>query len=88
MASNTQCSRQLLGPLLPPKNLEEEDIEFLKEDEEEEEDDSAFVDAEELCSGGVVAGSLPGRLHGKRARPLAMHGGGGWWRLSLVPCPR
>ncbi|XP_049638747.1 DNA helicase B [Suncus etruscus] len=65
MACKSQSSRQLLGPLLPPKDVEEEDIEYLKEDEEEEEDDSAFVDAEELCSGGVVAGSLPGRLHVK-----------------------
>lgn len=49
--------RELLGPLNPYKSDDEE------EDcaQEEGEQDSEFVDAEELCSGGIKAGSLPGR---------------------------
>ncbi|XP_055986753.1 DNA helicase B [Sorex fumeus] len=62
MACLSQSLRQLQGPLLAFKeSVEEEDMDCLKEDEEEE-DDPEFVDAEELCSGGVKAGSLPGRL--------------------------
>ncbi|XP_054974006.1 DNA helicase B isoform X2 [Sorex araneus] len=62
MACLTQSLRQLQGPLLPPKDLVEEDMDDVKEEEEEEEDDPGFLDAEELCSGGVKAGGLPGRL--------------------------
>ncbi|XP_004675979.1 PREDICTED: DNA helicase B [Condylura cristata] len=52
--------RELQGTLLPPKDpVEELDPEFPKEELEEEED-LEFVDAEELCSGGVKAGGLPG----------------------------
>ncbi|XP_006147357.1 DNA helicase B [Tupaia chinensis] len=51
--------RQLHGLLLPPKDLVEEDCDYV---DAEEDDDAAFVDAEELCSGAVRAGSLPGRL--------------------------
>ncbi|XP_076967451.1 DNA helicase B [Tamandua tetradactyla] len=50
----------LQGPLLPPKDLEEADDDYLKEDIEED-DDPVFVDAEELCSGGLKASCLPGR---------------------------
>lgn len=55
--------RELLGPLNPYKSDDEE------EDcaQEEGEQDSEFVDAEELCSGGIKAGSLPGRMRGERA---------------------
>ncbi|XP_003405632.1 DNA helicase B isoform X1 [Loxodonta africana] len=56
-----QPLRELRGPLCPPKDLVEEDTDYLKEDMEEDED-PVFVDAEELCSGGVKAGCLPGRL--------------------------
>ncbi|XP_036723065.1 DNA helicase B isoform X2 [Balaenoptera musculus] len=61
MASLSQALRELQGPLLPPKDLVEDEDDYLKGDAEEEED-TVFVDAEELCSGGVKAGSLPGRL--------------------------
>lgn len=66
MASLSQRLRELQGPLLPPKDLVEESDDYLKEDVEDD-DDSVFVDAEELCSGGVKAGSLPGRLRGEEA---------------------
>uniref|UniRef100_A0A8C8YH22 DNA helicase B n=1 Tax=Prolemur simus TaxID=1328070 RepID=A0A8C8YH22_PROSS len=61
MAESSQRLRALRGPLLPPKDLVEEDDDCLREDVEEDED-TVFVDAEELCSGGVKAGGLPGRL--------------------------
>ncbi|KAM9671645.1 DNA helicase B isoform 1-T1 [Trichechus inunguis] len=61
MAALNQPLRELQGPLFPPKDLVEEDVDCLKEDVEEDED-PVFVDAEELCSGGVKAGCLPGRL--------------------------
>uniref|UniRef100_A0A8C3VVR1 DNA helicase B n=1 Tax=Catagonus wagneri TaxID=51154 RepID=A0A8C3VVR1_9CETA len=57
----SQPLRELRGPLLPPKDLVEGEDDYLREDVEEDED-AVFVDAEELCSGGVKAGSLPGRL--------------------------
>lgn len=61
-----QCLlRELRGPLNPCKDDEEEE-DCAQEDEEDQ--DSEFVDAEELCSGGIKAGSLPGRLRGERAR--------------------
>ncbi|XP_008682477.1 DNA helicase B isoform X1 [Ursus maritimus] len=61
MACSSRHLRELQGPLLPPKDLAMEDDDCLKEDVEEDED-LEFVDAEELCSGGVKAGTLPGRL--------------------------
>ncbi|XP_036918997.1 DNA helicase B isoform X2 [Sturnira hondurensis] len=60
MATSSPWLRELCGPLLPSKALVEESDECLMEDVED--DDPAFVDAEELCSGGVKAGSLPGCL--------------------------
>lgn len=56
--------RELLGPLHPYKSDDEEED---CEQEEEGEQDSEFVDAEELCSGGIKAGSLPGRTRGEPA---------------------
>ncbi|XP_016003977.2 DNA helicase B isoform X2 [Rousettus aegyptiacus] len=61
MASMKPLLRELQGPLLPVKDLVEESDDYLKE-EDEEDVEPAFVDAEELCSGGLKAGSLPGRL--------------------------
>lgn len=61
--------RELQGLLLPPKNPEEESDDCLKEDVEEDED-PVFIDAEELCSGGLKAGGLPGRLWGEEASCL------------------
>ncbi|OWK16738.1 HELB [Cervus elaphus hippelaphus] len=61
MASLSQPLLELQGPLLPPKDLVEDEDEYLREDAEGDED-TVFLDAEELCSGGVNAGSLPGRL--------------------------
>jgi DNA helicase B len=66
MAGSSEQLRELVGPLLPPKDQVEEDDDYGREEVEEEED-SVFVDAEELCSGGVKAGCLPGRLRGERA---------------------
>ncbi|ELW67017.1 DNA helicase B [Tupaia chinensis] len=43
--------RQLHGLLLPPKDLVEEDCDYV---DAEEDDDAAFVDAEELCSGAIT----------------------------------
>lgn len=54
--------RELLGPLHPYKSDDEEED---CAQEEEGEQDSEFVDAEELCSGGIKAGSLPGRMRGE-----------------------
>ncbi|KAM7244402.1 hypothetical protein CapIbe_005010 [Capra ibex] len=61
MASSSQPLLELQGPLLPPKDMVEEEDEYLREDAEEDED-TVFLDAEELCSGGINAGSLPGLL--------------------------
>ncbi|XP_027709959.1 DNA helicase B isoform X2 [Vombatus ursinus] len=50
------------GPLLPDKSpLEEEDEDKDGVVEEDEEDEPLFVDAEELCNGGLRSGSLPSR---------------------------
>lgn len=71
MASRNQPWRELQGPLLPPKALVEGSEDGLVEEEDglvEEEDEPVFVDAEELCSGGLRAGSLPGCVHGEEAR--------------------
>ena len=62
MAGPCLLLRELQGPLNPSKDEEEEDC----AQEDEEDQDSEFVDAEELCSGGIKAGSLPGRLRGER----------------------
>ncbi|XP_004861153.1 DNA helicase B isoform X1 [Heterocephalus glaber] len=63
MAGVSKNLRELVGPLLPPKDQVEEEDEFAMGDGEEEAEDSVFVDAEELCSGGVKAGGLPWRQH-------------------------
>ncbi|XP_066114301.1 DNA helicase B isoform X1 [Saccopteryx bilineata] len=60
MACLGQSLRELRGPLLPSKEPEESEA-YVMEDVEEDED-PVFVDAEELCSGGMKAGSLPGSL--------------------------
>lgn len=65
MAGLCVLPRELLGPLHPYKDDDEED-DCMQEDEGEQ--DSEFVDAEELCSGGIKAGNLPGRIRGERAR--------------------
>ncbi|XP_037369943.1 DNA helicase B [Talpa occidentalis] len=59
MALPSRHLRELQGALLPPKDPAE-DPEQDSVKEEVEEDDLEFVDAEELCSGGVKPGSLPG----------------------------
>lgn len=63
MARECLLLRELLGPLHPDKDGEEEEC----VQEEEGDQDLEFVDAEELCSGGIRAGSLPGRIRGERA---------------------
>ncbi|XP_075810234.1 DNA helicase B isoform X2 [Microtus pennsylvanicus] len=88
MAGSCLLLRELQGPLNPSKDEEEED--YAQEDEEDQ--DSEFVDAEELCSGGIKAGSLPGRLRvsipdentGEKCTvsgrfPLT----GSWWQVKV-----
>ncbi|KAH0515360.1 DNA helicase B [Microtus ochrogaster] len=88
MAGPCLLLRELQGPLNPSKDEEEEDC----AQEDEEDQDSEFVDAEELCSGGIKAGSLPGRLRvsipdentGEKCTvsgrfPLT----GSWWRVKV-----
>ncbi|XP_028725445.1 DNA helicase B [Peromyscus leucopus] len=80
--------RELRGPLHPDKDDTEEEC----VQEEDGDRDSEFVDAEELCSGGIQAGSLPGRARVSipdeltkeqctvRGRfPLL----GPWWRVKV-----
>ncbi|XP_024432182.2 DNA helicase B isoform X1 [Desmodus rotundus] len=94
MATSSPRLRELCGPLLPSKALVEESDDYLMEDVEDE--DTAFVDAEELCSGGVKAGSLPGCLRVVIADentqeqcevfgrfPLT----GPWWRVKVQVKP-
>ncbi|VTJ65305.1 Hypothetical predicted protein [Marmota monax] len=87
--------RELRGPLLPPKDPVEEEDDYLKEDVEEDED-SVFVDAEELCSGGVKAGSLPGRIEvlipdENTQEECKVFGRfpitGAWWRVKVQVKP-
>ncbi|KAL2776087.1 DNA helicase B [Daubentonia madagascariensis] len=91
MARSSQYLRELQGPLLPPKDVEEEDDDYLREDVEEDED-PVFVDAEELCSGGAKAGSLPGRLRvlipdENTQEQCTVFGRfpitGSWWRVKV-----
>nr|XP_012300374.2 DNA helicase B isoform X2 [Aotus nancymaae] len=96
MARSSQYLRQLQGPLLPPKDLvEEEDDDYLRDDVEEDED-SVFVDAEELCSGGVKAGSLPGCIRvlipdENTQEKCKVFGRfpitGAWWRVKVQVKP-
>ncbi|XP_028614967.1 DNA helicase B [Grammomys surdaster] len=80
--------RELLGPLHPYKSDDEEDC----AQEEEGEQDSEFVDAEELCSGGIKAGSLPGRMRvsipdENTKEKCTVYGRfplkGPWWRVKV-----
>ena len=72
MACSSQPLLELLGPQLPPKGLGEGEDEHFREDAEADED-TVFLDAEELCSGGVNAGSLPGLLRGEEiTRPAGV----------------
>ncbi|XP_017371337.1 DNA helicase B [Cebus imitator] len=96
MARSSQYLRPLQGPLLPPKDLvEEEDDDYLRDDVEEDED-SVFVDAEELCSGGVKAGSLPGCIRvlipdENTQEKCKVFGRfpitGAWWRVTVQVKP-
>ncbi|XP_008566056.1 PREDICTED: DNA helicase B, partial [Galeopterus variegatus] len=95
MARLSQHLRELQGPLLPPKDLVELDEDYLKEDVEEDED-PVFVDAEELCSGGVKAGNLPGQLRifisDENTQELCEVFGrfpitGPWWRVKVQAKP-
>nr|XP_020007114.1 DNA helicase B [Castor canadensis] len=95
MAGSSEQLRELVGPLLPPKDQVEEDDDYGREEVEEEED-SVFVDAEELCSGGVKAGCLPGRLRvlipdEKTQENCQVFGRfpitGPWWRVKVKVKP-
>ncbi|XP_029398310.1 DNA helicase B isoform X2 [Mus pahari] len=81
--------RELLGPLHPYKSDDEEED---CAQEEEGEQDSEFVDAEELCSGGIKAGSLPGRTRvsipdENTKEKCSVYGRfplqGPWWRVKV-----
>lgn len=79
MAGPCLLLRELQGPLNPSKDEEEEDC----AQEDEEDQDSEFVDAEELCSGGIKAASLgvsavSDRRLGRVYRVLS---------LFTAPCP-
>lgn len=89
MAPVRQPLRELQGPLLPPKNLEDEDEDCVREDAEDDED-LEFVDAEELCGGGVKAGTLPGRVRGEgaAARGSGTAGGSASGSAGRVGAPR
>ncbi|XP_051026374.1 DNA helicase B [Acomys russatus] len=89
MAGPCVLLRELLGPLHPYKGDDEEE-DCVQEDEGDLE--SEFVDAEELCSGGIKAGSLPGRIrvsipdeHTKEK--CTVYGRfplrGAWWRVKV-----
>ena len=82
MALVRQPLRELQGPLLPPKNLEDEDEDCVREDAEDDED-LEFVDAEELCGGGVKAGTLPGRVRGEGAAARGSGTAGGRERFRV-----
>nr|XP_023423371.1 DNA helicase B isoform X2 [Cavia porcellus] len=94
MASVSQHLRELVGPLLPPKDQVEEE-----EDDcgmEEETEDSVFVDAEELCSGGLKAGGLPSCsqviIHDESTQKQCKVVGrfpikGPWWRVKVQVKP-
>ncbi|XP_033077254.1 DNA helicase B [Trachypithecus francoisi] len=95
MARSSGYLRQLQGPLLPPKDLVEEDEDYLNDDVQEDED-SVFVDAEELCSGGVKAGSLPGCIRvlipDENTQETCKVLGrfpitGAWWRVKVQVKP-
>lgn len=82
--------RELLGPLYPYKSDDEE--EDCAQEEEEGDQDSEFVDAEELCSGGIKAGSLPGRMRvsipdENTKEKCTVYGRfplkGPWWRVKV-----
>ncbi|GAB1295609.1 DNA helicase B [Apodemus speciosus] len=83
--------RELLGPLYPYKSDDEEE-DCAQEEEEEGDQDSEFVDAEELCSGGIKAGSLPGRMRvsipdENTKEKCTVYGRfplkGPWWRVKV-----
>lgn len=91
----SQPLRELQGPLLPPKDLLEAEDDYLREDVEDDED-TVFVDAEELCSGGIKAGSLPGRLRvsildENTQQQCDVFGRfplmGAWWRVKVQVKP-
>lgn len=81
--------RELLGPLHPYKSDDEEEDCAQEEEGEQEEE---FVDAEELCSGGIKAGSLPGRARVSipdeyTKEKCTVYGRfplkGPWWRVKV-----
>ncbi|KAM4881808.1 DNA helicase B isoform 2-T2 [Thomomys bottae] len=95
MSGSNQHLRQLVGPLLPFKEEGEEDGEDPREEVEEDED-SVFLDAEELCSGGIKAGSLAGRLRvtipdeltGENCEVIGRFPfTGAWWRVRVQVKP-
>ncbi|KAM6154223.1 DNA helicase B [Erethizon dorsatum] len=95
MAGLNQHLLELVGPLLPPRDQAEEEDDYGMELGEEAED-SAFVDAEELCSGGVKAGSLPWHrlviIYDENTQEQCKVVGrfpitGPWWRVKVQVQP-
>ncbi|XP_023572040.1 DNA helicase B [Octodon degus] len=99
MASRNQKLLELVGPLLPRRDQEEEGDDCGTEEEEEEgeeQEDTEFLDAEELCSGGCKAGGLPGRRHviihdENTQKQFKVFGRfpitGPWWRVKVQAKP-
>ncbi|ELK25756.1 PREDICTED: DNA helicase B [Myotis davidii] len=100
MASRNKQLRELQGQLLPSKALEEVNEDCLEEEDDdclaEEEDEPVFVDAEELCCGGLKAGSLPGCLpvvisdeNTRKKYEVSGHFPltGPWWRVKVQVKP-
>lgn len=91
MASMNEQLRELQGPLIPPKSLVPENDDCLEEEDDdclvEGEEEPVFVDAAELCSGGLRAGSLPGRLRGEEAGRRGWLGGECRTALRCDPGP-
>ncbi|XP_036155158.1 DNA helicase B isoform X2 [Myotis myotis] len=100
MASRNKQLRELQGQLLPSKALVEVNEDCLEEEDDdclaEEEDEPVFVDAEELCSGGLKAGSLPGCLpvvisdeNTRKKYEVSGHFPltGPWWRVKVQVKP-
>ncbi|XP_008053457.1 DNA helicase B [Carlito syrichta] len=96
MARRDGPLRELRGPLLPPKGRAGEDDDDGPPEDAEEDDDPAFVDAEELCSGAVRAGGLPGRIRAlipdENTHEECIVVGrfpvtGPWWRVKVQVTP-
>ncbi|KAM5287916.1 DNA helicase B [Ctenodactylus gundi] len=95
MARRDEPLRELVGRLQPSKDQPNGLDDCLTEDVEEDEE-PAFMDAEELCSGGIRAGSLPARswvvICDEKTKERCEVVGhfpitGPWWRVKVQVKP-